>query len=179
MRLAWKYNKTVARPRFGMNFDIHKSFKRKMVRPIVGHDKSYAPSILTQHTKFSQELDQMYPKSKAYRFSILRGNGIIWNTKCAPYILTTKIAPFLRQVILCVGVTMEKYGGNFRGKKISRARVFIIIPNETNYRELINNSRSEPSSHFSSLFNFMRKTNPSFGRSKTPENFLNNPGQFM
>ena len=35
------------------------------------------------------------------------------------------------------------------------------------------NSKSEPSSHFRSLFNYLRERIPSFGRAKTAQNFLN------
>ena len=77
MRLAWNYNKTVARPYQGMNFDIYQPFNKRLVRPIPGLDKSFVPSILTQHTKFSKIIESMYPMSETYRFSILRGTGIV------------------------------------------------------------------------------------------------------
>ena len=76
LRIALKYNKTIARPKNGgLNFDNYSPFGMMMVRPILVNGRFSSPmipSVVAQHTLFSAESLQMYPKGEAFKFSVLR-----------------------------------------------------------------------------------------------------------
>ena len=77
MRIALKYNKTIARPTEAaqdpVNFNIYEPFVRAKIRKLP--NRAELPKIVTQHTTYSPNIKTMYPKNSTYKFSILRGVG--------------------------------------------------------------------------------------------------------
>ena len=75
MRLAWKYNRTIARPTGTgyINFSLYYPLRRKMIRNIPTKPEDLTPAILTQHSRYSSDIKALYPPKTSYKFSILRG----------------------------------------------------------------------------------------------------------
>lgn len=74
MRYSWFRNRTLARPKWrntngGLHFDIYNHFVPDFIRKIPGVK---TPDVLAQHTRYSKEVNEVFPKNSSYKFSILR-----------------------------------------------------------------------------------------------------------
>ncbi|CAG5098205.1 Oidioi.mRNA.OKI2018_I69.XSR.g15459.t1.cds [Oikopleura dioica] len=75
-RYGLRTDKTFAFPSNGaLIFNYRKPFAKKMMLPLPDRSR---PDILQQHTRYSKEVADLFPKSDSYRITILRDPGTLF-----------------------------------------------------------------------------------------------------
>ena len=69
-RYGLKYNKTFALPKSGgLTFNYKQSFKKEWIKDL---PDGSLPDILSQHIRYSPDVEELFPSDETFKFTIVR-----------------------------------------------------------------------------------------------------------